>query len=111
MSVMPEIVAASDRPYWRTAFARSMVSVVGIGADTAVIIAMSALTGAIYHLVAYGEIGPWVDFLNVGATAASIFVLPSIIRGDYSLGNYFSFKPHIRGAFNLWNVTFLCLLT
>jgi len=110
MTVTPEIAAATGRSYWHTVVARSMVSLVGVGSDVAIIIAMSALTGAIYHLLVYGEIGPWTDFLLVGGAAAILFVLPGVMRGYYSLANYFSFKPHIRRAFLLWNVTFLCLL-
>jgi Undecaprenyl-phosphate glucose phosphotransferase len=110
MTVMPEIVAAPGRTYWRTAVARTMVSLIGVAADVAIIIGMSALTGAIYHLLVYGEIGPWTDFLLIGSAAAIIFVLPGVTRGDYSLANYFSLKPHIRRAFLLWNVTLLCLL-
>ncbi|MGA2127607.1 MAG: sugar transferase, partial [Xanthobacteraceae bacterium] len=110
MTAMPEIVAAPDRTYWRTALTRSIVSLTGVAADVAIIIGMSALTGSIYYLLVYGEIGPWIDFLMVGGAAAIIFVLPGVTGGDYSLANYLSLKPHIRRVLLLWNVTFLCLL-
>ena len=49
-------------------------------------------------------------FLQIGAVAASIFVLPNIFRGEYVLANYLSFRPHVRRSLHLWHVTFLCLL-
>jgi hypothetical protein len=110
MTAIPEIASASGRSYWRTALARSVVSLIGIAADAAVIIAVSELTSAIYHFMVYDAIGPWTDSLLIGGAAASIFMLPGLARGDYSPSNYFSFKPHIRRVFFLWNVTFLWLL-
>jgi Undecaprenyl-phosphate glucose phosphotransferase len=90
--------------------ARSMVSVVAVTGDVAIIILIAALTGALYHVMVYDDVGPIADFLEVGGVAASIFVLPSMISGEYALRNYFSSSPHGRRTFNLWNVTFLCLL-
>jgi Undecaprenyl-phosphate glucose phosphotransferase len=34
-----------------------------------------------------------------------------VFRGEYTLANYFAFRPHIRRSLRLWHVTFLCLLT
>src|SRR5262249_24408025 len=78
--------------------------------DIAVIVAMAWLTGVGYHLVAYGEPGDWVAFLEVGSLSAVIFVLPNLIRGEYRLANFFTLKPHRRGSVQLWNLTFICLL-
>src|SRR5262245_5860627 len=110
MSFMPEYLLTAAPSRWWTAFTRSMVSAVGVIADALIIIAISGLMGAIYHEIIYGDLGPVIDFFEVGALAAGIFALPSIMRGEYALANYFSFKPHVRRAFTLWNVTFLCLL-
>jgi Undecaprenyl-phosphate glucose phosphotransferase len=110
MTATPEIAPASGRSYWRSALARSVVSLIGVAADAAIIIAASALTSSVYHFVVYGWIGPWTDSLLIGGAAASIFMLPGLARGDYSPSNYYSFKPHIRRVFFLWNVTFLWLL-
>jgi Undecaprenyl-phosphate glucose phosphotransferase len=111
MSVTPEFLGAGRQASWRTTLARSMVSILGIVGDAAVIVAAALMAGITYHLVTYHEIGEIGTFLEVGAAAASIFVLPSLIRGEYALRNFFSFKPHVPRIFNLWNVTFLCLLT
>jgi Undecaprenyl-phosphate glucose phosphotransferase len=111
MSTMTgHLLAANPLRAWTT-LTRNMVTVGAILADAAVIIAVAVLMGAIYHLAAYGDSGPWASFFEIGCVATSIFVLPSAIHGDYALPNYLTFKPHVRRVFTLWNVTFLCLLT
>jgi len=78
--------------------------------DVAVIMAMAWLTGAGYHLLVYRYAGEIASFLEVGALAAVIFVILNVFRGEYSLPNFFAFKPHLRRTIKLWNVTFICLL-
>ena len=79
-------------------------------ADVIAIVAVAGITGAVYHKVVYGAADDSLYFFEVGALAASIFVLPNIFRGEYTLTNYFSFRPHVRRSLHLWHVTFLCLL-
>jgi Undecaprenyl-phosphate glucose phosphotransferase len=80
-------------------------------ADFAVIVAMSWLTGVSYHLIVYQYAGDVINYLKVGLISAIIFVIPNVFRGEYSLPNFFTFKPHLRRSIQLWNVTFICLLT
>jgi hypothetical protein len=78
--------------------------------DVALIIAMSCLTGVVYHLAAYGERGPVSSYVQVGALAASIFAVTNLFRREYRLPNFFNFKAHGRRTVQLWNVTLICLL-
>jgi len=78
--------------------------------DVALIMAMSCLTGIVYHLAAYRELGDVSSFAQVGGLAASIFAISNVFRGEYRLPNFFSFKPHGRRTIQLWNVTLVCLL-
>jgi len=78
--------------------------------DIAVVVAMAWLTGVGYHLVAYGEPGDWIAFLEVGSLSAVIFVLPNLLRGEYRIARFFTLNPHLRSSIQLWNVTFICLL-
>jgi Undecaprenyl-phosphate glucose phosphotransferase len=71
---------------------------------------MAWLTGTGYHLLVYRHAGEIASFLEVGALAAVIFVILNVFRGEYSLPNFFAFKPHLRRTIKLWNVTFVCLL-
>src|SRR5271168_1843360 len=78
--------------------------------DIALIVAMSCLTGVVYHLVAYGNPGLISSFVQIGLLAASIFAISNLFRREYRLPNFFAFKPHARRTIQLWNVTLICLL-
>ncbi len=111
MTFMPHSLLVAARPSrWWSTFARHAVSGASVLADVAVVIGVSMLMGAVYHLVVYGDAGPLRSFLGIGAIAAGVFVLPGIFRGEYELTHYLRFRPHLRRAFNYWNVTFVVLL-
>jgi Undecaprenyl-phosphate glucose phosphotransferase len=78
--------------------------------DVALIVAMSIITGVVYHLVAHGNRGDISSFVQVGVLAASIFTISNLFRREYRLPNFFSFKPHARRTIQLWNVTLIGLL-
>ena len=103
------LVAAQPARWWMT-FARHTVSVLGVITDAMVIIGISVLMGAAYHLAVYGNTGPLVSFLGAGITTAGLFVLPGILRSEYDLAHYLAFRPHLRRVFHYWNVTFVALL-
>jgi Undecaprenyl-phosphate glucose phosphotransferase len=111
MNIMPKYLpAVVSTSRWSITIGRRMVGIGGVVADAAVIIAMSCLTGAIYHEAFYGNPGSVINFAEVGLAAGIIFVLPGIIHGDYALSHYLSFKAHVRRVTTLWNITLLCLL-
>jgi polysaccharide biosynthesis protein PslA len=93
-----------------TAVTRTTVLGAFLLTDFAAIVAMSWLTGVSYHLVVYQDAGEIINYLNVGLLSAIIFVIPNMFRGEYSLPNFFSFRPHLRRSIQLWNVAFVCLL-
>jgi Undecaprenyl-phosphate glucose phosphotransferase len=91
-------------------FARTTILGAFLLADFTAIVAMAWLTGISYHLLVYGEGGDTVNYLQVGLISAIIFVIPNLFRGEYSLPNFFIFRPHLRRSIQLWNVTCICLL-
>src|SRR5437763_13138628 len=95
---------------WWTGFARIALFTTICGCDFVVIVTMSWLTGAAYHLAAYRYAGEVTSFLEVGVLSAIIFIILNLYRGGYGLPNFFAFKPHLHRAVQLWNVTFICLL-
>jgi Undecaprenyl-phosphate glucose phosphotransferase len=111
MNIMPKYLPALVSPSrWWITIGRRMVGVMCVLADALVIVTLSCVTGAIYHELFYADAGSLLDFAEVGLGAAIIFVLPGIVHGDYHLSHYLSFKPHVRRATTLWNITLLCLL-
>jgi Undecaprenyl-phosphate glucose phosphotransferase len=103
-----DTVPASRR--WATV-GRTGFGLLALAADVVAILAMAGVTGGIYHAFAYGAADSSISFVEVGAVAAGIFVLPNLFRNEYALANYYSFRPHLRRSLTLWHVTFLCLLT
>src|SRR5712664_2573188 len=76
-----------------TVLVRSMLPAVSLLGDVAIIVSMSCVTGIGYHLVVYNEIGDILTFLNVGALAATIFVVPNILLKEYRLSSFLSLTP------------------
>jgi Undecaprenyl-phosphate glucose phosphotransferase len=109
MSVSDQLLEVL-RPRRFATLARGAFGPLVLVADTIAIVAMAGLTDAIYHLYVYGNLAGNDYVLQIGAIAASIFVLPNILRGEYVLANYLAFRPHIRRSLRLWHLTFLCLL-
>jgi Undecaprenyl-phosphate glucose phosphotransferase len=93
-----------------TSVSRTTVLGTFLLADLATIVAMSWLTGTSYHLVVYQYPGDIINILKVGLLSAIIFVVSNLFRGEYSLPNFFNFRPHVRHSIRLWNVTFICLM-
>jgi Undecaprenyl-phosphate glucose phosphotransferase len=111
MNIMPKDLAIFASPSRRwIAISRRMVSVAGVLADALVIVTLSCVTGAVYHQLFYDDAGSLADYVEVGLTVATVFVLPGIVHGEYALSHYLSFKPHIRRATTLWNIALLSLL-
>jgi Undecaprenyl-phosphate glucose phosphotransferase len=80
--------------------------------DIFVIIATSLMTGVTYHLIIHDETGDIFSFLNVGTSAAAIFVASSMLIGEYRVSNLLSHSahPHSRRLWFRWNVTCAALL-
>jgi Undecaprenyl-phosphate glucose phosphotransferase len=78
--------------------------------DVLVICVSSWLTGVAYHLLAHGQSGDMLIYLEVGALSAMIFAIPNLFGGEYRLAGFFELRPHLARSIRLWNVTFICLL-
>src|ERR1700736_4198131 len=109
----PQVLASriDTRQFLRRWTIVTRTSVLGafLLADFAVIVAMAWLTGISYHLIVHQYAGESINYLTVGLLTAIIFVIPNVFRGEYSLPNFFIFKPHLRRSIQLWNLTFVCL--
>jgi Undecaprenyl-phosphate glucose phosphotransferase len=115
MSTVPNYTLASRPEATRIARAwtgliRNMLPTLILLGDVAVIVSLSCITGIGYHVAVYSEIGDILAFLNVGAFAATIFVVPNMLLQEYRLSSFLSLKPHFVRAWRLWNITCLCLL-
>jgi Undecaprenyl-phosphate glucose phosphotransferase len=103
-------IGTSRSPWRETSVSPATVLGAFLLADFAAIVALAWLTGVSYHLIVYQYAGDAINYLKVGLLSAIIFVIPNLFRGEYSLPNFFTFKPHVRRSIRLWNVTFICLM-
>jgi Undecaprenyl-phosphate glucose phosphotransferase len=115
MSTVPNYILTSRSDTGRlarlwTALVGNMLPAAILIGDIAIIVAMSCFTGIGYHLAVYHEVGEVLTFLNVGALAATIFVVPNVLLKEYRLSTFLSLSPHFRLAWLHWNVSCLCLL-
>ena len=78
--------------------------------DIIIIMGVSVLSGIVYHLFTYGDMGIIANFLKVGALVTLFFILPHILRGRYTI-NGFLFQDHPwLNLFYTWNFAFFCVL-
>ena len=115
MNVQPSYTLASPAPTSRVLRAwaqlsRGTFSIAIFLIDVSVIVATAFITGIVYYLAVYGDVGDMSSYGQLGLLAASIFAVSNVFRGEYRLPNFFAFRPHARRTIQLWNVTLICLL-
>lgn len=83
-------------------------SVAVFALDVAVIISLSVVTGAAYHVATYGLIGDVEKYLSMGGLIALLFTLPIIARQNYRIFDYGLDRRSLERIVLLWNFAFLC---
>jgi Undecaprenyl-phosphate glucose phosphotransferase len=69
----------------------------------------SVASGAIYHLVIYGDAGPLEFHVAVGLLAAGFYVVPYLLRDEYRVQDFLDGRRSASRVFLAWNYAFLCL--
>jgi Undecaprenyl-phosphate glucose phosphotransferase len=77
--------------------------------EAAMIVAIAILTGIVYHLGVYRDVGEIPNYVAVGISTSLLFTLPVLFRDDYKFQDFLEGKRAPARAFMLWNYTFLCL--
>ena len=90
--------------------ARGLFSVLASFSDVLAIVATAILTGTLYHAVFYEGAAVTELYFQVGFFIAVLFVVPNIMRGEYQIARYLSFKNHFYRSLLLWNIAFICAL-
>src|SRR5262249_614584 len=72
-----------------------------LAADISVIVGMSCLTGILYHLSVYGEVGEIPSYFRVGLMVAAMFVISNVLRDEYKIDKLLAFRPHIGRALHV----------
>lgn len=88
---------------------RTGLGVVALVSEVAVILLASVLSGAGYHLLAYGAAGTLSNFIAVGGFAALAFTLPFLMAHDGGIQDLLEGRRSVDRIFLVWNYAFLCL--
>ena len=78
-------------------------------AEILTILAVAIVTGAVYHVAVYGDIGEINNYAAVGGLTALIYALPHIFRDAYQVESYLEGRRGLTRTFVVWNTAFLCL--
>lgn len=97
-------------PQRNTALVRGICSLVAALSDGAAIILCALLSGMLYHRAAYAAEAELDMFLRQGTMVALLFVVPNIVKREYSVGNFLTFAGHVHRTFTMWNIAFMCSL-
>src|SRR5262245_9089734 len=98
-------------PRRRAAINTPTFSILAFAIEFVAVITLALLTGAAYHLTAYGAVGSPARYLHVGVVAATVYAVVNTARGDDRLGNVLGGKVPSSRILIRWNGTLLCLLT
>lgn len=97
-------------PRRNASLVRAVLSIIAVLCDAAAIMLCGLLSGIIYHRFAY-EVSPGLDeFVRQGCMVALLFVVPNILRREYTVSRFLSFDGHIPRSFSMWNVAFMSAL-
>ncbi len=77
--------------------------------EMAAIIAVSAITGAIWHQFAYGHAGQLQSFIDVGVLASLLYTLPFLFGTDYRADNFLTGRRTLSRILNVWTYAFFAL--
>ncbi|HWP25674.1 MAG TPA: exopolysaccharide biosynthesis polyprenyl glycosylphosphotransferase [Xanthobacteraceae bacterium] len=93
-----------------TVIVRRLYSLLAAIADAAAIVILSVATGALYHRIVYDGPGVIMDYVQIGALVAWLYLLPKIIRREYEVTHYINFKDYPVQSIHIWNLAFACLV-
>jgi polysaccharide biosynthesis protein PslA len=82
-----------------------------VAAEAAAIISSSVVTGAVYHLWAYGDVGDVRHYMTAGGLVALLYTLPFLMRDDYQFHKLLEQPRSLGRVFLVWNYAFVTLAT
>ena len=93
----------------RAAFGREGAFALGLAIETLLILSVSVLTGSLYHLWIYGDIGPASQFISLGLMVAVMFETPLIVRAHYRFERSLPGRRGEIPVLNAWTYAVLCM--
>ena len=80
-----------------------------VGFFSITLMLLSVAIGSAYYVWAYSPRVPVLDYAAGGAMVAAFYVLPFLIRGEFTIEHYTSGQRRLSNIFLAWNGAFLAL--
>lgn len=109
--MLQEVGYTERRSFRRTRYAvgKAGFSSAVVSLEIAVIVFASLLSGISYHLVAYGVIGPIIDFAHYGLLTGACFILPFAYRSQYVVEAYLDTSRSFAKVLAAWTYAILTM--
>ena len=102
-------VRAPAQPSSRYRSRNVSLAAAAVGFFALALMLLSVAIGSAYYAWAYGPRVPVLDYAAGGAMVAAFYVLPFLIRGDFTIEHYTSGQRRLTNIFLAWNGAFLAL--
>lgn len=102
-------IAQNKLPKERWRLGRVGFAVAALTTELLAVVALSVLTGAIYHLYAYGGMGMLDLYARFGFLAAFLYTLPFLFRNEYQFNDYLEDRKSLGRITRVWGFIFACL--
>jgi Undecaprenyl-phosphate glucose phosphotransferase len=96
-----------QRPNWAISY--RAVAPLAMLCDALIIVAMSVISGVLYHWETIGAAGDLERFVGFGAIVAALFIAVSKNRGIYELSELLNLKSQVLKTAAVWAAVFLFL--
>lgn len=91
----------------RTELLRILFGASVVMIDLLTILVCALLAGFAYHAAIHDVVNVFERSLRMGAIVAMLFIIPKLVRKDYTLATFFSFRQQLQGVLVSWNYAFV----
>ena len=108
--MLVSVLEAGKRDRWRLlSLGGSLTGAVVAAIEVAAITAVSTITGAIWHQIAYGNAGDVQSFVDVGVLSGLLYTLPFLFGTEYRADNFLAGRRTLARILNVWTYAFFAL--
>ena len=81
--------------------------ILGISIETLIIVLLSVVTGVIYHMATYADMGSLMQFVGFGLLVAALFEMPLVMHSHYMMEHDHVGRRSIARMANAWAYAFM----
>lgn len=81
--------------------------ILGISIETLIIVLLSVVTGVVYHMATYADMGSLMQFVGFGLLVAALFEMPLVMHSHYMMEHDHVGRRSIARMANAWAYAFM----